>query len=68
MTENCTSDGRFRRREPPCFGRGSAALPFKRQAGCQPRTLTEEWVVSEVATLAPIPSECTGEASGAGNR
>jgi hypothetical protein len=26
--ENCTSDGRFRRREPPCFGRGSAALPL----------------------------------------
>ena len=27
-TENCTSDGRFRRRGPPCFGSGSAALPL----------------------------------------
>src|SRR5260370_25245959 len=30
VTENCTSDGRFRRTGPPSFGFGSAALPFKR--------------------------------------
>ncbi len=28
VTENCTSDGRFQRRGPPCFGSGSAALPL----------------------------------------